>query len=269
MDKKYTDAFLVAVIILLIGVIAYLIFLDKIFVKAPPAVSYEFVSPTSGEEWQVGKEYVIKWLPVGANTISLSIINQGIGENYRFHICSPVPPYPCELPDTGEFRFAVPPDDGHNEWAQSSDYQIALYSGSGIAGTSEKFSITSQDEIVKPPAPGPFVADAVRNLMPKALKVGQNNITAEVRGYMFFEGETHLALYDGLKEVDIGARSDGLPNTVVFTSGDWMTLDYVPIDHTITIPAELKGKTLVIRFIDNEPVEDAKPKYWGTLIKVE
>ena len=127
---------------------------------------------------------------------------------------------------------------------------------------------TSNSEVVKPAAPGPFVADAVRGLMPKTLRVGSNEIVAEVRGYMFFEGETRLALYDGTKEINIGTRPDGLPNTVVSAQGEWMTENYVSVRQIITIPAELKGKTLVIRFIANDPSDNAKPRYWGTLINV-
>ena len=127
----------------------------------------------------------------------------------------------------------------------------------------------NNSNVIVPPAPGPFVADAVRNLMPKSLKVGENTITAEVRGYMFFEAETQLKLYDGNTEVNIGTRPDGLPNTVVTAQGQWMTTGYVPVSQKITIPASLKGKTLVIRFIVNDPSDNARPRYWGTLIKVE
>lgn len=126
-----------------------------------------------------------------------------------------------------------------------------------------------RNEIVKPPAPGPFVADAVRNLAPNILRVGSNQLSAEVRGYMFFEGETHLALYDGTKEINIGTRADGLPNTVVSAQGEWMTEGYVQVQQTITIPAELRGKTLVLRFIANDQRDDARPRYWGTVIAVE
>jgi hypothetical protein len=128
---------------------------------------------------------------------------------------------------------------------------------------------TSPPEVVVPPAPGPFAADAVRNLSPQSLRTGENEITAEVRGYMFHEGETHLALYDGMDEIDIGLRSDGLPNTVVTATGEWMITGYVPVAQTIVIPAGLKGKTLVIRFIANDQRDDARPRYWGTLIRVE
>ena len=128
---------------------------------------------------------------------------------------------------------------------------------------------TTGSNIVKPDAPGPFVADAVRNLMPKSLKVGQNTITAEVRGFMFFEAETQLRLYDGKKEIDIGKRPDGLPNTVLTAQGEWMTTGYVPISQVINIPAGVKGKILTIRFIANDPSDNARPRYWGTIIKVE
>ncbi|MEX2052072.1 MAG: hypothetical protein WD991_00025 [Candidatus Paceibacterota bacterium] len=133
----------------------------------------------------------------------------------------------------------------------------------------EQEEVEEGSEVVVPPAPGPFVADAVRNLEPETLKVGTNTISAEVRGYMFFEAETQMKLYDGLTEVNIGTRADGLPNTVVTAEGEWMTTGYVPVSQAITIPASLKGKTLVIRFIANDPSGLGQPRYWGTWIKVE
>ena len=233
--------------------------------------SYNFTSPAAGAEWRAGEKQEIKWTPSGTGKISLSIINTSIGSAFRYHLCAQEPPYPCELPNTGSFKFTVPMDDGHNEWAKSKDYQIAIseIAGSKILETSDKFSIIYGAEVVVPPAPGPFTADAVRNLLPKSLKVGQNTITAELRGYMFFEAEAQMKLYDGLKEVNISTRPDGLPNTVLTAQGEWMTTGYVPIKQTITIPANLKGKILVIRFIASDPSDSGKPRYWGTWVKVE
>jgi hypothetical protein len=229
------------------------------------------LTPTQGEEWRVGEVHTINWKPGDEDAVSLTVINPSFGEGYRFHLCASLPPYPCQLPNTGEFQWTIPADDGHNEWGASAEYQIvlSLSPGSEPLSTSDKFSITAEREITKPPAPGPFVADAVRNLSPKSLKVGDNDIDAEVRGYMFFEGVTHLKLYDGMKEIDLGVRTDGIPNTVVLAEGEWMTEGYVPVKHTISIPAALKGKTLVIRFIADDPRDDARPRYWGTLIRVD
>jgi hypothetical protein len=265
---------------IIIAAVLIVLFVYLTYSKAPvidPEVnggetSYEFTSPASGAEWIAEEESTVSWTPSGSGTVSLSIVNSTISEGYRYHLCAPEPPYPCELPNTGSFKFRVPADDGHYEWPESSDYQIAISQslGSEILGISDKFSIVYGADVVSPPAPGPFTEDAVRNLMPKSLKVGANTINAEVRGYMFFEGETGLKLYDQGREVNIGTRPDGLPNTVVTAQGEWMTTNYVPVSQNITIPADLKGKTLVIRFVANDPSGiPGKTRYWGTWIKVE
>jgi hypothetical protein len=280
MSDKIIPITLVIILVAIAGAVGYLALQGRVALLPPgenigkPPVatsSYPFLVPVAGEQWQAGKEYVIRWQPPMGSTIALSVVNPSFGSGYRFHICAPVSPYPCDLPNTGEFRWLVPPDDGHNEWAPSAEYRIALAPTSSDApmSVSGPFSIMAKNAVVVPAAPGPFAADAVRNLAPQSLKVGKNEITAEVRGYMFFEGETQLALYDGTARVNIGNRPDGLPNGVVSAKGAWMTEDYVPVAQTITIPAGLKGKTLVIRFIANDPRDDARPRYWGTLIRVE
>jgi hypothetical protein len=273
---KNTIVLLVVIILLALGGYYFLNKAPEPVVTEPiveeEEVTYQILSPKVGDEWETEKEYVISWTPKESGTVSLSIINSALGAGYKYHICSSVPPYSCEIPNTGEFRFGVPLDDGHNEWQKSGEYQIALArnASSEILATSGKFSIVyPANKVVTPPAPGPFVADAVRNLKPVTLKVGANTISAEVRGFMFFEGESQLRIYDGLTEVNTGKRTDGLPNTVLTAQGEWMTEGYVPVSQTINIPASLKGKTLIIRFVANDPSDNARPRYWGTWMKVE
>src|SRR5688572_9994727 len=89
-----------------------------------PGMTPGVFAPAAGAEWQVSKEYAIQWRPAGNGTVSIAVINPSFGGGYRFNICGPVPPYPCELPDSGQSIWAVPPDDGHNEWGASADYRI-------------------------------------------------------------------------------------------------------------------------------------------------
>lgn len=110
----------------------------------------KILSPVAGEQWQAGKQHTIKWAPSGKGTIALAVINRSFSSGYRYNICSSIPPYPCELPDTGEFIWTAPPDDGHNEWGISSEYQIILEYPKSQPATplvSDKFSITSDKPV--------------------------------------------------------------------------------------------------------------------------
>ena len=91
--------------------------------------------------------------------------------------------------------------------------------------------------------------------------MGSNKVEAGVRGYMFFEATTHIALYNGEKLVS---------KKFITTQNDWMTSGYVSVTFDLNVPANLNGQTLTLWFIaDNPSGEEARTRYWGTKLQVK
>jgi len=119
------------------------------------------------------------------------------------------------------------------------------------------------DGLVHPKAPGEWMPLAVRNFLPKTFVVGENTITGSVGGGMWFEANMGLKIYDELNLV--------LETNIMTADGsNWMTTDHVPMSpKVVVIPENLKGKILIVRFLQDDVDGDGITKYWGTTVKVE
>lgn len=118
-------------------------------------------------------------------------------------------------------------------------------------------SLVQEDGLIHPKAPGDWMYSAVKNITPETFVTGENILNANVRG-LFVEGVGMVKVYDNLTEIfstemEPAGEEDG---AAVHTA-------IKPV--TITIPENMKGKTVIVRFI--KPGVEAA--YWGTTIEVK
>ncbi len=113
---------------------------------------------------------------------------------------------------------------------------------------------------------GIAITDAVVDLLPKVLRVGNNVITAKVLNRLFVEGAVYFEVYDGATQVMIGIPGYPYDGRMVSAINEEYTNQYVDIRHEINIPSNLKGKILTVRFI---AASGNPPESWETKIKVE
>jgi len=132
-----------------------------------------------------------------------------------------------------------------------------------ILGESENKEdpLVASDGLIHPKAPGPWATGAVKNLNPETFVVGQNTLSADIKG-LFIEGVGMLKIYDNLTEVfstEIKAV-DGSDFENVFTSID-------PV--LVTIPEALRGKTLIVRFMQPSLDGKGEMQYFGQTVTVK
>lgn len=140
-----------------------------------------------------------------------------------------------------------------------SESLVDDYNAIVIPSTEDNNSLN--DGLVHPEAPGPWKADAVIDFYPKTFSVGQNTITAKVKN-LFFEANAQMQIWDGTTLVYQS-------NIVAAPGTNWMSGQHVEITpEVVTIPAYLQGKTLIVRFLDDDTDGDGKSTYWGTTVWV-
>lgn len=125
-------------------------------------------------------------------------------------------------------------------------------------------TVISSGDVIHPPAPGVWDANAVADGLPATLSVGQHTIQLWVRGYMFFEGVAHFTIHDG----ETGRLIK--TGTVSLIDSPEMTVNYMPASASFVLPASLSGHRIIFRVINDNPTGDeAYSKYWGKVIQVQ
>ncbi len=127
----------------------------------------------------------------------------------------------------------------------------------GADTTASTESLVQEDGLIHPKAPGDWMYSAVKNITPETFVTGENTLNANVRG-LFVEGKGMIKVYDNLTEIfsaemELAGEGDGVAAHTAIK----------PV--TITIPENMKGKTVIVRFI--KPGTEAA--YWGTTIEVK
>ncbi len=122
-------------------------------------------------------------------------------------------------------------------------------------------SLVASDGLIHPKAPGPWATGAVKNLMPNSFVVGENTLTANIKG-LFVEGVGMVKIYDNLTEV-FSSEINAMPES------DWVN-NFVEIEPVkVIIPESLKGKTLIVRFMAPDVSGEGEMKYFGQTVSVE
>ena len=124
------------------------------------------------------------------------------------------------------------------------------------ADTKPANPLVQEDGLIHPKAPGAWVMSGVKNISPATLVVGENKMNANVKG-LFVDKKVTVKVYDNLTEVT---------STEAEAVVDPIANDYVAVKtFSLTIPATMQGKTLIVRFI--KPGTEAG--YWGTTMVVK